>query len=352
MPTVRWEVVKSRLAKRGLEVGAAYVSDVTRLPGRSRAIARGLTTSSLTADLGTIAGLPGTTAFVSHQWKRGANGADSIPLAQGFSNIDNADFGKIYEAFVETQFERWPVRVKVGQVDANTEFAAVDGGTDFINPSMGFSPTIFLLPTYPNPAPAVNVFADPVSHLNVGVGVYGSQQGPSRWRHPFVIGQATGSWSLGEGYDGYVRFGAWRQTLEADTGTPGAHSGTFAVVQQTVWQSDPGAEGTRSLTIFGQFGSTASLQAPVDRHIGAGAAWTGVLKRRAEDVFGFGATAVRMGAASDNLGVSEVAFGPFYYVHVTQGLNVGPDVQFVRHPGGDPSASGAAVVTLRMVAEF
>ncbi len=90
----------------------------------------------------------------------------------------------------------------------------------------------------------------------------------------------------------------------------------------------------------------------MSRHVGVGASWTGLLKSRADDVFGFGLTAARMGAASDFPGVSEVAFGPFYQVQVTEGLLVGPDVQFVRHPGGDPTAPSAAVLTLRVVVAF
>lgn len=351
-PTVRWEALKTRLAAKGLEVGAGYVSDVTRLPGQNRAIGRGLTTTSLTADLDKMAGLKGVSAYVSHLWKRGADGSAAIPLAQGFSNIDEADFGKVYEAFVEKKFERLPLRVKAGQVDANTEFAVVEGGSNFINPSMGFSPTIFLLPTYPDPAPSVNVFVDPVKHLNVGVGVYGNQAGAARWRRPFVIGQATGTWSAGEGLAGYASVGGWRQSIEGGDGVIGAHSGTFGVLQQTVWQSNPGSEQSRSLTVFGQFGFTGSSEAEVGRHLGFGASWKGLLPRRPEDAFGFGVTAARMGAASEFSGASEVSAGPFYRLKVTEGLMVGPDVQFVRHPGGDPSASAMTVFTLRMTAEF
>lgn len=352
-PASSWDGVKARLAARGVEIGGSYISDVSRVPGTRQAITRGLSTVSAGVDLEKVSPrLKGTSVFVSHLWKGGSDGTARIPMMQAFSNIDNFNFQKLYEAFVETRFERVPVRVKVGQVDANTEFAVVDGGLDFVNSSMGFSPTIFLLPTYPNPTPSVNVFVDPVSHLNVGVGVYSQLEGSNRWKHPFVIGQVTGGWSLGEGFDGYLRVGGWRQGVEDETGFATAHGGVFAVAEQTVWQSAPGQEGTRSLKLFGQYGSSQSVLTPVSRHIGGGASWTGLLKARAADVFGVGFTAARLGLGSDFAGSTELAVGPYYRLAIAGRFQVGPDLQFVRHPGGDPAASTQTVFTLRMMAEF
>ncbi len=353
VPTVSWDEIKARLANRGLEVEAGYVSDVSRVPGTAQVIARGLSTVSADVDLGRVLPrLHGTRAFVSHLWKGGSDGTARIPLTQAFSNIDNFNFQKLYEAFIETTFERVPLRVKVGQVDANSEFAAVDGGLDFVNSSMGFSPSIFLLPTYPNPTPSANVFVDPVRHVHVGVGVYAQAEGPHRWTHPFVIGQVAGDWTAGDGYDGYVRVGGWRQGVEDEFGVATPHGGAFVVAEQTVWQSAPGQEGTRSLKVFGQVGVTNSVLTPVSRHIGAGASWTGLLKGRAADVFGVGATAARMGLASDFPGVTELAFGPYYRLSVAERFQVGPDVQFVLHPGGDPTASTMTVLTVRVTAAF
>src|ERR1700759_1868267 len=64
------------------------------------------------------------------------------------------------------------LRIKVGKVDAPTEFAAPAGGAGVLNSSFGYSPTLFLLPTYPDPAMSVNAFYYPAPWLSFSAGVY------------------------------------------------------------------------------------------------------------------------------------------------------------------------------------
>lgn len=355
LPTTPWGVFKSQLSAKGVDVAMSYVSDWSRVPSPgnpAQLIARGLMDSSVTFDLEKIAGIKGASAFVQHQWKRGGDGSAALGIYQSFSNIDADDFQRMYEAYYEQKFDDDRIRIKAGRVDANTEFAAVDAAGDFINASMGFSPTLFMLPTYPYPAPAVNVFAEPNSHLRLGVGAYGSQTGAARWRQPFLIAQATGSWNAAGGLDGYLRVGAWKQDLDIEDGVTLAASGRYVVVEQALWQTASGREGSGQLRAFGQFGFTNSRTDGADRHAGGGLIWNGLSRRRPDDALGVGATYVRMGLASDFTGSSELSVGPFMRLRVAPWLTVTPDLQYVRHPGGDPSAASATVGTLRLSAEF
>src|SRR5215467_16389746 len=56
-------------------------------------------------------------------------------------------------------------------IDANTHIATVESGTDFLNSSMGHSPTILKLPTYPEPRVGGNVLYDN-NRFNLQLGVY------------------------------------------------------------------------------------------------------------------------------------------------------------------------------------
>ncbi|NOT44020.1 MAG: hypothetical protein HOP14_05380 [Acidobacteria bacterium] len=351
-PAISLSDLRSRLAERGVDVAMSYVVDWSRVPvgaGRADMIGRGLMDSSATVDLERLAGVPGATAFVQHQWKGGGDGSSALGIYQSFSNIDADDFQRVYEVWYEQRLSADRVRIKVGQVDANSEFAAVDGAGDFINASMGFSPTVFLLPTYPYPAPSVNVFVSPTAHLSVGAGVYGSQSAAARWRQPFVIAQATGSWSLSEGRDGYLRLGTWQQDQVVEDGPARPSAGHYVVAEQALWRL---ADGASHLRVFGQLGVTGAVTEGADRHLGGGLLWSGLGRFRPGDAVGFGATLARMGEAAEHPGVSELAMGPFVRMALAEWFVLTPDVQLVRHAGGDPDAGTRAVATLRLSATF
>lgn len=355
LPETAWSAFKSRLSAAGVDAGVSYLSDWSRMPKGTSAsplVGRGLMDSTVSLDLEKLAGLKGATIFMDHQWMSGSDASGALGIYQYFSNIDNANFQSLYELWYEQKFDGERIRLKAGRVDANSEFAAVDAAGDFINASMGFSPTIYLLPTYPSPAPSLNLFADPHPQLNLGVGVYGSQTGTARWRQPFLIAQATGRWSLADGLDGYLRVGAWKQNQDLEEGLTMAASGRYVVAEQTVWRAASGPEGTGDLKVFGQFGFTNSPTDAADRHLGGGLILNGLGHRRPNDAFGVGATYIRMGTQSDFAGASELAFGPFLRLKVAPWLSVIPDFQYVRNPGGDPDATAAAIGTLRLSAEF
>lgn len=91
---------------------------------------------------------------------RGDNGEGLTENLQGISNIDAEKFSKIYEAYVQYQFNA-ETRAKCGQVDANLEFAFVPVAGTFISPPLGITPTAIALPTYYDPAMSCSVFYEP-----------------------------------------------------------------------------------------------------------------------------------------------------------------------------------------------
>jgi len=81
------------------------------------------------------------------------DGAAQLP-----SNIDSCSRTTLYELWLEQRFLSNKLRLKGGKIDANTEFDVVQTAGDFLNSSMGYSPTILAFPTYPEPKPGIAAF--------------------------------------------------------------------------------------------------------------------------------------------------------------------------------------------------
>ena len=135
-------------------------------------------------------------ARVELQAKWGHDGS-SFPSAQGLSSLEAADFRGVGEAWLEID-KGDRLRLKVGLVDANTEFATSAASSEFANPSLGLSPALALLPSYPDPAWSANLFAtlgEPGSV--VGVGTYRNPDGTWSAVTQFNAPMGSLQWSVG-----------------------------------------------------------------------------------------------------------------------------------------------------------
>lgn len=130
-----------------------------------RSVTRGL------FDVGVEGSFGNVEFFVNGLLQRGDNGSDVLGDFQAFSNIDEDDFDKVYEAWLSTSVFTEKLKVKLGQVDINSEFAYADNAGEFINSSMGFSPTIFVLPTYPDPAYSLTAITEVSKSFSIAAAV-------------------------------------------------------------------------------------------------------------------------------------------------------------------------------------
>jgi carbohydrate-selective porin OprB len=135
-------------------------------------VSRQLFKSSVTLDSDKSLGWKGGTAYASLYYHAGQHGGDHTGDAQGFSNIDAPSRTYLYELWLQQELLRGKLRLKAGRVDANTEFAVVENGADFLNSSMGYSPTILGFATYPQPRPSLNVFYQATRHIYAKAGLY------------------------------------------------------------------------------------------------------------------------------------------------------------------------------------
>ena len=110
----------------------------------------------------------GTSGFLRLKHHLNHFGEDEAGPAQGFSNIDAPSRTTLYEAWMEQRLFSDRLRVKAGKIDANSEFAAVPTAGDFLNSSMGFSPTIVGFPSYPLPKAGYQCFSASERQLWIG----------------------------------------------------------------------------------------------------------------------------------------------------------------------------------------
>jgi carbohydrate-selective porin OprB len=114
----------------------------------------------------------GGTIFLAAQNGHGQGISEAdVGDVQALSNIDAHSFTQMSEWFLEQVFLEERLRVKVGRQDAGADFACVEFGGEFLNSSFGLIPTA-PVPTFPDPALGVSVFADVSDELSVGGGVY------------------------------------------------------------------------------------------------------------------------------------------------------------------------------------
>ena len=195
--TDRWS---ERMAEQGVIVEASVTADYSVvLDGGADDGAdafRHLTAVGVTLDTDRLFEHPGGTLFADFVTKNGQNGSEEVGDFQAFSNIDEADFTTIYEVWYQQEFLDGQLRLKLGKIDVNNEFAFVENAGEFINSSAGFSPTIFVLPTYPDPALGASVSAYDDSGVYASAGVYdgAAQEG-------FATGQRGISTLFGEPSD-------------------------------------------------------------------------------------------------------------------------------------------------------
>ena len=211
--------------------------------------------------------------------KFGGNASDAIGDVQGFSNIDAASFNGIGEAWLEVKFLRDALRVKGGRIDANTEFAALHSSEEFLNSSMGYSPTIWGMPTYPNPGNGVLSGLTAGEHFDVSAGAFERIQSVDGHRQRLGwmwLGQARTKWEAPGGRDGSFSVGAWHHTgsvEQLEGGAARGATGPFATLEQTVWRERGERSATRPsrhMHLFLQYGKANALLSEVTSHVGGG----------------------------------------------------------------------------------
>lgn len=293
---------------------------------------------------------------VDAQIQRGKNGSDASGDIQAYSNIDEADFSRFFEVWVQKEFDDIGLRLKVGQVDANSEFAYVSHSNEFINSSMGVSPTVFALPTYPLPRLSVNAFLQTTPNTIWSAGVYADEENTlnsvfsiAQWRKRFTL--ATLSLGVWHKSSGVSRLSS-NNSFRSGKGYYATVSGNLAF---TMFDSS-------NAGWFSQVGVTEQDISPIDLHISLGTQWYGV-HGRANSVAGIALTYVstsnRLHKELPNsemdlpvLARSETALEVFYRHQINEHFALKPDLQYIISPASANNIDNALVFTVRTELTF
>ena len=101
----------------------------------ARSVTRSLSDANLTLDLEHFVGWRGATFFADFYPQTGRDGSAQVGDIQAFSNIDADNVTELAEFWIGQRLWSDRLRLKVGKVDANSEFASPVHGGEFINSS-------------------------------------------------------------------------------------------------------------------------------------------------------------------------------------------------------------------------
>ncbi len=295
-------------------------------------------------------GLDGSSGLIRLKHHLQAFGETYDDEAQIYSNIDAASRTTLYEAWFQKSFFSEKIRLKVGKIDANAEFAADSTAPDFLNSSMGFSPTILSFPTYPEPKLGLNVFLGrPGTNYVVGGGVFRATAG-TMW-----ILEPTRNWKMGpDESGGRASFGYWRLDGKTDLSDGSQAQGTngfYSLLEQSVWHSSEKVE--RSVSGFLQFGWADGRSSRITQHLGGGVVLHGPWSVGSHDSAGAAATWVKFSRDWDDYEPSgELTLELYYKLAFNQHFALVPDFQYIHNPGGLREDRDCPVVTSRLVITY
>ena len=276
---------------------------------------------------------------------------------QGYSNIDADSQLMLYELWAQQSFFSRKLRIKAGKIDANTDFDAVPTAADFLNSSMGYSPTIMEFPSYPAPKFGVDAFVELPYSSHLILGRFATDQGT------VALAEGAHSWkSSKNANEGRAAIGLWRlhEPLVRFDGSPVSHArGFYGVLEQSLWRPSsmtPSAADApdQNVSAYVQMGNGDKRENPNTWHLGAGVVWTAPCKKRTADAAGWAVSSVRF---SDALGAGfdrqhESGFEMYYKLSLTRATAIVMDTQYFRHPGGMRARPGVLFFTPRLVVSF
>jgi porin len=324
---------------------------------------------SLTFDPQNLFGWKGGKFYIDLEDHAGRNPSEVlIGDLQVFDKLNSAPFLQIYELWYQQRLFEDNLRLKIGKVDANSEFSVIDDGLLFLNSSAQVTPTVSGFPTFPDPMPAINLFFTPDESHYVSFGAYyanrsvtfGDIEGSPEDAQPtsngsFLISE-TGLKRPGAGAflgNGNLKLGGWGHTGtfirfngEQQRGT----YGWYAIIDETLWQPAGEPEDGRGLRAFLEYGRTQSSVKMIDCHTGGGLAWQGPFAARPKDVVGVSPQFAHISSQAGLPKPYELAIETFYRLKVNGWIEIQPDLQYITNPGGQ--YLNALVGTVSMEAHF
>lgn len=273
-----------------------------------------------------------TAHYAAYTANRDSQEAD----VQGISNLTAARFHEWNEFYCDIPLGKRG-RFKAGKVDANTEFSVIVSAANFSNSSLGVSPTLFTMPSYPNGALSANLFLTPTSNTQWSTGVYRTRAGGL-----YAVTEGSVGWQRGWG--GRLAAGYWHRGVETDaSGRWPATGGAYLIAEQALLRLG----GQSNIRGFVRVSGAERAKAPASAHTAYGLTWDGIGKRTS-DSMGFAVLDLAPVSPVQKLR-HERAFELFYLAALNRHVSFKMDLQRVQNPAGLSALPAMNAASARLI---
>ena len=208
---------------------------------------------SLTLDTNKLFGWKGGTAFADFMAHGGQNPAnDLVGALQAISAIDQNPATRLDQIWYRQNLLNGNLWFKLGRIDTTYDFDNIRDAQVFLNGSFGFSPSIFVFPSYPFSAWGGEVLWHPVANVTLHGGLFDgntentvpdvASTNPNAVENPYgilALAEESLKWRIGSrDLGGTFTLGQWYHTgtfqRYSGSSVQGAE-GFYAYLDQTLW---------------------------------------------------------------------------------------------------------------------
>jgi len=303
------------------------------------------------------------------------------------SNIDTYDSLRLYETWLQQEFDNGKFSIRAGQLLADAEFFGSEYGALFLNSSFGAIPLVSKNvnpPIFPIAAPGLRLRAEPADAFYAEVACFSGDVGvpetTNKHNTRFSFRGRDGALIFAEiGYhwhppapdasppsasnpplSGTYKLGGYYDSKTfPDVAGGAAHRGEYSIyfiADQELWHPDRSAN--RALSFFTRVGFAPENRSIVSLYGDVGLHFRGWCAARPGDIVGLGFSHAQLSPdlrddAGRGLHAHHEMIGELTYQAVLSSyLSIQPDLQFIFTPGATQPASTAVVMGMRLNLAF
>ncbi len=310
--------------------------------------AAGLLDLALSLDTTRLGLWRGGTFFLLFEHQDGRGVSQEVGSFSSIGTLDRPEneFTHLAAWYLHQAFFENRLVAKLGRSDANVGFIDSELASLYLNGDFA-PPGNIPMPTYPDPAFGLALFADPADWVTLAAGAYGGDLdidehgGAGLFAgRVFAIGELTlhgKPFSL----DSHLSAGAWVRTVDTPDPNRAAvgrvfdrNYGVYALLDQALYGEGGVGGGGQGLGAWFQVSWTPEDRNLNDLWLGGGLVYTGPIPDRDADQVGFAVASQSLGRGGDGASnpPPEFVFEWFDSIQIAPWLTLQPDLQYVVNP--------------------
>jgi len=286
---------------------------------------------------------------------------------QIFDNIEAGDHTGLFEFWYSQQFGKFSFLV--GQHDMNTEFLGSKYSAILMNSSFGIMPSLSLnmpISIFPLAAPGLVLKYEADNNIIYRAAVYDGNPGDfdnNRYNLNVRLNKLEGFLTIGEiqynQMDGYREVGNYKIGSYYHSGlfpdyndtlnTIKGNYGFYALADRALFARS--LHAGRGLCIFAQLGVSDPQRNMVNRYLGGGFRYHGILPERYKDQLGLGLAYISLSKnymkTTSDIKSFETAMECTYIFHFGSGYTIQPSMQYIVNPGAVTNTENCIAGLLR-----